>query len=356
MVLPGEMDFKRVRFSASPKQLSRLRNGHKVRIKAPISGTGCYSCYIDAGKFSNVNRQIGRGKGVELVLSPEEILTNQQARGGMEGEGIFDDIGKAFKATGKVIKPYAKMVAKSALPALKQGAESLIDMGAEYAPQLLSGALSAGAMAIGQPELVPGAMWLGDQAGKALGKAGKKALKKEVDKGFSKADRALGGRKAEGNKGASTSNQRASQSNSIEGQQLYDRSLGQMNNALGTNMGYMGRAGLAGLDFITLQALADEARQRQMNRSTSLDTPDRSAFSSNMVGNRGGMSWVGGSGEGLYAGRGQGRGLYAGKGFRASGGQIGGKGGRQLPPALQSQPYSANFQFQHTLPPPYQHS
>ena len=348
------MDFQKVRFSASPKQLSRLRNGHKVRIKAPISGKGCYSCYISAGKFSNVNRQIGRGKGVELVLSPDEILANQQARGGMEGEGIFDDIGKAFKTTGKILKPYAKQVAKSALPVLKQGAESLIDMGAEYAPQLISGALTAGALALGQPELVPGAMWVGNEAGKALGKAGKKALKKEVDKGFSKADRALSGRKSEGNKGATTTNQRASQGNSLEGQQLYDRSLGQLNSSLGTNMGYMGRAGLAGLDFITLQALADEARVKQMSRSTSLDTPNRSNFSSAQLGNRGGMSWVGGSGEGLYAGKG--RGIYAGKGFRASGGQIGGKGERQLPPALQSQPYSANFQFQHTLPPKFQHS
>tara|TARA_R110002073_G_scaffold6140_2_gene37097 strand:- start:139 stop:1194 length:1056 start_codon:yes stop_codon:yes gene_type:complete len=347
-------EMKRVRFSASPKQLSRLRNGHKVRIKAPIEGKGCYSCYISPGKFSNVGRQIGRGKGVELVLSPDEILANQQARGSMEGEGIFDDIGKAFKATGKVIKPYAKQIAKGALPALKQGAEGLIDMGAEYAPQLLSGALSAGAMALGQPELVPGAMWIGDQAGKALGNAGKKALKKELKKGVDKADRALGSRKSEGNKGATTTNQRAGMANSLEGQQLYDRSLGAMNNALGTNMGYMGRAGLAGLDFITLQALADEARQKQMSRSTAINTPDRSQFSSQMVGNRGGMSWVGGAGEGLYAGKG--RGIYAGKGFRASGGQIGGKGERQLPPALQSQPYSANFQFQHTLPPKFQHS
>lgn len=342
---------ERVRFSASPKQVSRLRNGHKVRIKPAIEGKGCYSCYISPGKFSNVSRQIGRGKGVELALSPEEILANQQARGGMEGEGIFDDIVGAFKATAKVAKPYAKQIAKGALPALQKGAEGLIDMGADYAPQLLSGALSAGAMALGQPELVPGAMWIGDQAGKALGSAGKKALKKELKKGVDKADKALSEKTKRGNP---SSNQRASIPNTLEGQQLYDRSLGAMNNALGTNMGYMGRAGLAGLDFITLQALADEARQRQMSRSTAIDTPDRSQFSSQMVGNRGSMNWVGGSGEGLYAGKG--RGIYAGKGFRATGGQVGGKGGRQLPPALQSQPYSANFQFQHTLPPHFQHS
>ena len=69
-----------------------------------------------------------------------------------------------------------------------------------------------------------------------------------------------------------------------------------------------------------------------------------------MIGNRGTYKWIGGSGEGLYAGR-----QSRGSGFRASGGQLGARGQSILPPALQSQPYSANFQFQHTLPPQYQH-
>lgn len=331
---------EKVRFSASKKQVSRLRNGHKVRIKPAIEGKGCYSCYISPGKFSNVSRQIGRGKGVELVLSPEEILANQQARGGMEGEGIFDDIVKG-----------AKKVGKAGLKALSSGADTLIDTAVGYAPELLSGALSAGAMALGQPELVPGAIAVGQAGGKFLGNLAGKEVKKQKDKLVARGDKALSEKTKRGN---TSSNQRKSIPNTLEGQQLYDRSLGAMNNALGTNMGYMGRAGLAGLDFITLQALADEARQRQMSRSTAIDTPDRSQFSSQMLGNRGSMNWVGGTGEGLYAGKG--RGIYAGKGFRASGGQVGGKGERQLPPALQSQPYSANFQFQHTLPPHFQHS
>jgi len=56
-------------------------------------------------------------------------------------------------------------------------------------------------------------------------------------------------------------------------------------------------------------------------------------------------------GEGLYSGRG----LYAGKGLRErSSIMVGGNllgNQRTLPPALQSQPYSANFQLQFTLPP-----
>jgi hypothetical protein len=59
-------------------------------------------------------------------------------------------------------------------------------------------------------------------------------------------------------------------------------------------------------------------------------------------------------GQGLYAGRG----LFAGKGVREhSSVNVGGNllgGGRTLPPALQSQPYGANWQFQFTLPPQFQ--
>jgi len=351
-------NYKVVKFGASPKQISRLRNGHRVRIKPRMSGKG-YCMIVDPSHYSSISRSFGRGKGVELALSPEEILQNQQAQGGMEGEGIFDDIGKAVskgaKAVGKVALPVAKEAGRAGLKLASKGADKLIDMGVDYAPELLSGALTAGAMAIGQPELVPLAGVAGQQAGKALGKLAGKEAKKQKDKLVAKGDKALAPRqKKTTNVGTTNVPARANFPNTIEGQDLYERSLGQMNELLGTNYGYMGRQGLAGLDYMTLQALADQARQAQMNRPTTIDQPDRSQFSSNMIGNRGSMRWIGGSGEGLYAGR-QGRGIYAGKGFRASGGQIGGMGQRVLPPALQSQPYSANFQFSHTLPPQYQH-
>jgi len=347
------MEYKTIKFGASPKQLSKLRNGHRVRIKPRMSGKG-YCMIVDPTHYSSISRSFGRGKGVELSLSPEEILQNQQAIGSMEGEGIFDDLKKGVKAVGKVVLPLAKEAGRAGLKLASEGADKLIDAGVEYAPELLSGALSAGAMALGQPELVPGAIAVGNVAGKQLGKLAGREAKKQKNKLVKKGDDALAPKKKSNNRGSTTTNQRATMSNSLEGQELYDRSLGQMNELMGTNYGYMGRAGLAGLDYMTLQALADQARQTQMNRPTTFDQPDRSSFNSNMLGNRGSMRWIGGSGEGLYAGK-QGRGIYAGKGFRASGGQIGGKGTPQLPPALQSQPYSANFQFGATLPPQYQH-
>ncbi len=344
---------KVIRFDASKKQLSRLRNGHRVRIKPAISGKGL-CMIVDAGNYNIATRSFGRGKGVELALSPEEILANSQARGQMEGDGIFDDIKKGAKAVGKVVLPLAKEAGRAGLKELSKGADQLIDAGVDYAPELLSGALSAGAMALGQPELVPGAMAVGNIAGKQLGKLAGKEAKKQKDKLVAKGDKALAPKKRAGNRGSVSANQRSRMGNSTQGAEMYDRSLGEMNNLLGTNYGYMERAGLGAMDYIQLQALADQARQAQMNRPTTIEDPQRGGFTSNQLGNRGSMRWVGGSGEGLYAGR-QGKGIYAGRGFRASGGQLGGKGQRALPPALQSQPYSSNFQFQHTLPPAYQH-
>jgi len=59
-------------------------------------------------------------------------------------------------------------------------------------------------------------------------------------------------------------------------------------------------------------------------------------------------------GEGLYSGRSVmfGRGHREHASVAVGGNLLGGK--RELPPALQSQPYAANFQFQFTLPPNFQ--
>jgi hypothetical protein len=74
-------------------------------------------------------------------------------------------------------------------------------------------------------------------------------------------------------------------------------------------------------------------------------------------------------GDGLYLGVKSGRGMLSdiekmskrvgrkvARPFSRTGGAVGLNGGmvRSLPPALQSQPFSANFQFSSTLPPSYQ--
>ena len=93
-----------------------------------------------------------------------------------------------------------------------------------------------------------------------------------------------------------------------------------LNKELGTNMGYMENAAIGSMDANEAAGLS---AQRQF------------------------------AGYGLYAGSGLGLGIRPG---RYSGGQVGLNGSfvRSLPPALQSQPFGANFQFKNTLPPQYQ--
>ena len=62
-----------ISFDASPKQLSKLRNGHKVRIK---KGSG-FNLVVNPSNYNLVSRAFARNKGVEINLSPEEIDHNQ---------------------------------------------------------------------------------------------------------------------------------------------------------------------------------------------------------------------------------------------------------------------------------------
>ena len=131
-------------------------------------------------------------------------------------------------------------------------------------------------------------------------------------------------------------------SSSLAKEYAKDQALQQLNSHLGTNMGNLSRASLdkavSDKASAELAKYAIEARQMM---PPSYDT---------------GMSGMGlYAGAGLTAGGSLGTGLYLSN-VRRTGGAIGLNGGfvGRLPPALQSQPFSANFQFQNTLPPAYQ--
>ena len=62
-----------ISFDASPKQLSKIRNGHSVRIK---KGSG-FNLVVHPGNYHLVSRAFTKNKGVQLKLSPEEIETNE---------------------------------------------------------------------------------------------------------------------------------------------------------------------------------------------------------------------------------------------------------------------------------------
>lgn len=107
----------------SLKQLSRLRNGHKVRLAPAIEGEGM-QLLIDPSKFNQITRTFGKGKGMMVQLSPEEISANRE----IGGEGIFGKKGdKILKKLG--VKKAAYDIGEAAKPlvkeAMKQGLKSV---------------------------------------------------------------------------------------------------------------------------------------------------------------------------------------------------------------------------------------
>jgi hypothetical protein len=135
-----------VTINASPKQLSKLRNGHSVRIK---KGTG-FNLIVHPENYHLVSRAFSKNKGIQVKLSPEEIEANKgvspeqhselrEAQPEMAGEGIFGKkVDKALHKAG--IRKIAYKVGDALKPIAKQGISSAIQSGSqalsEYAPEL----------------------------------------------------------------------------------------------------------------------------------------------------------------------------------------------------------------------------
>jgi hypothetical protein len=133
---------------ASPKQASKLRNGHGVRIKR---GKG-FNLIVHPMTYGLVSRAFAKDKGIQVQLSPEEIQMNKdfathspqefEATHGtlhkqeqpmtseeheeMKGSGIFDRLKKAYhKITGSE-------TFKKTHEALKPTLRHLTHLGKEY--------------------------------------------------------------------------------------------------------------------------------------------------------------------------------------------------------------------------------
>lgn len=104
---------KAVKIDASPKQLSRLRNGHRVRIKPAMSGTG-FNLLVDPSKFDSINRSFSKGSAYQIQLSPDELMANKQAamEGSMEGQGIHAGGKLSMKKIGKSLEKAGKATLK----------------------------------------------------------------------------------------------------------------------------------------------------------------------------------------------------------------------------------------------------
>lgn len=120
---------------ASDKQVSRLRNGHRVRIKKAVEGTG-FNLLVDPSKFDSISRSFAKGSAYEIELSPDELMANKTAAssGEIEGQGIFKKTkgGKiSLKKIGKTLQKAEKAVRKN--PTSRMLVKELVPMAAEAA-------------------------------------------------------------------------------------------------------------------------------------------------------------------------------------------------------------------------------
>lgn len=338
------MQFKHLKVEKpSARILGKLRRGGSVRVKGCGAGMCGMGLVVQADRYNPITKSFNKGKAYTLQLSPEEINANMNPPdevGDMEGSGLFSDIrkgankvGKVAKQVGREIAPIAKQVGKVALPVAKDLAKQGVKELGKYAPEigatLGASALSGLALMAGQPELVPLAAAagekLGRKGGKALGKMGEREASKRIDK-FEPF-------------GQQRRNAPPSRRPDIsEYQQVVNVAASPV-----------GRANLSQyLNSMTDEEIyAEIARRRGGGYSTPFDTSGgRRVLSpyADAVGQ--------GLGSGLYA-QSRGRGMGSKSREKSSVGIHGNLLGHGMPPALQSQPYSANFQMASRMPPQF---
>jgi len=266
-----------VRIHASPKQLSKLRNGHKVRVKGAMEGEG-FCMIVHPERYDLLSRTFDRGLGMEIQLSPEEIVANKEAEPEIKGSGIFGKTGdKLLKKAG--VKSLAYKVGDIAKPHLKKA----IDSG-----------LHALAESTGHPEFA-----------KPLAHMASHVASDFLDhpsKYHNMVSSNAGGPRA------------AHAAHTLAGQVAQNHLYDQMNQHLGTQYGKLAESAMG-------NAAAHMSR------------------------------------AGMEARHLHGRGF--GLGVKREVGSVGRHGSfvahqASLPPALQSQPFSANFSMANQLPPSYQ--
>ena len=65
-----------VSLNLSPRQLSKLRNGHGIRVSKAMFGSGV-DMIIDTMTFNNTMKKLDRGKGAVISMSRADIEQNK---------------------------------------------------------------------------------------------------------------------------------------------------------------------------------------------------------------------------------------------------------------------------------------
>jgi len=304
---------------ASKNQLSKLKNGHNVRISPAMEGCGV-NLMVSPETYALAKKAFMKGKGIQMKLSPSEISLNK-----MKGTGIF---GKKFDKTldkyglkegayrvGDAVKPLAKA---AILGGLASGATAL-----SASELVASGGLGAGAV----PAIYSGAGTLGYLASDYLDNPSK----------YQKKQSNAGGPR------------NLTAAKSLAGQMAQQEVLNQLSQQTGEQYNTLGQANL-------MTAVANKDNSALTNAvvngiTNSIPAPTPTRFNSVGVPDPNGQY----DSDGTYiGGRGMGRGIHKRREVSSIGGMGGFVGANQrTPQALQSQPFSANFQFSKTLPPQY---
>jgi len=321
-----------VRIRASPKQLSKLRNGHKVSIKPAMEGEGLV-LVIDPSQYNAISRTFSRGKGKVVQLSPEEIMANRE----IGGEGIFSTLKKVAKS------PIAKSLGKSAIDMAVASAGA-----SGYVPP--SVAKSLGNMAKKQVD----GMGIFD----TIKKGAKTLAKSKVGKSLAKTaiDTAVASAGASGYVPPSVAKALGKEAKSqVDGYGLFDTIKKGAKSLAKSKIG----KSLAKTAIDTAVASAGASGYVPPSVAKAIGNQAKSQVDGYGIYSGGGGSQGRGmcpscgcgitAGNGLYAGRARGMGMGM------SGGALLNVGNSLMPPALQSQNASANFAFRNQLPPSLAH-
>lgn len=85
----------------SPTQISRILNGHRVRIK---HGSG-QEMHLSNEQHKKLMSASKKGCGITVELDPYQMDMNQHLRGAKKGKGFFDSALKIGKQVGKKVAP-----------------------------------------------------------------------------------------------------------------------------------------------------------------------------------------------------------------------------------------------------------
>lgn len=312
-----------VRIKASPKQLSKLRNGHRVSVKPAMEGEGL-NLIIDPSQYREISRTFARGKGKMIQLSPEEIMANRE----IGGDGIFSTLKKVGKTVMK--NPIAKSLAKTAIDTAVASAGA-----SGYVPP--SVAQSLGKMAKSKV----------DGAGifDTIKKGAKSLAKSKIGKSLAKTaiDTAVASAGASGYVPPSVAKALGKEAKSqVDGYGIFDTIKKGAKSLAKSKIG----KSLAKTAIDTAVASAGASGYVPPSIARAMGQQAKSSVDGYGI-------WSGGGdhsgGFGLYAGRARGMGMGM------SGGALLNVPNRLLPPALQSQNASANFAFRNQLPPELAH-